>query len=189
LKQKPDTINTAEQKNNFGNNSANGPKLKLNGNLLTALAALDKALQQSTSSDVENSKRIGLFNEGCRYYSHSYTPTLWHPPWLYQNLLSKVLYFILYPMVFTGILVVVAICQIWTFVQSAPNFFLILEEYNKIGYQNLLYPFYVLDSKRNRHIQHLRGRLRLCALECNVFMEVINLDKYNLFLLGILFQG
>jgi len=146
LKQKPDTINTAEQKNNFGNNSANGPKLKLNGNLLTALAALDKAL-------------------------------------------SKVLYFILYPMVFTGILVVVAICQIWTFVQSAPNFFLILEEYNKIGYQNLLYPFYVLDSKRNRHIQHLRGRLRLCALECNVFMEVINLDKYNLFLLGILFQG
>ncbi len=64
-KQKPEVINTAEQKNNNGSNDVNGstastpemaPKLKLNGNLSTALAALDKALQHSTSSDAESSE-------------------------------------------------------------------------------------------------------------------------------------
>ncbi len=61
-KQKPENINIAEQKNTNANNNANGsnaitpkagPKLKLNSNLSTALAALDKALQNSSSSDYE----------------------------------------------------------------------------------------------------------------------------------------
>jgi hypothetical protein len=61
-KQKPENINIAEQKNTNANNNANGsnaitpkagPKLKLNSNLSTALAALDKALQNSSSSDSE----------------------------------------------------------------------------------------------------------------------------------------
>jgi len=63
-KQPPENTNNAEQKNNNNINNnvigANaptpkaGPKLKLNNNLSTALAALDKALQNSSTSDSED---------------------------------------------------------------------------------------------------------------------------------------
>ena len=65
-KQKLENSNGSEQKSNHGgvnnNNggttiaSKSGPKLKLNNNLSTALAALDQILLNSTSSDAENSE-------------------------------------------------------------------------------------------------------------------------------------
>ncbi len=62
-KQKPKTQNNGEQKNNNSNNNSNGsnsetpkmgPKLKINNNLSTALAALDEALQNSFSLDADS---------------------------------------------------------------------------------------------------------------------------------------
>ncbi len=64
-KQKPDVQGSGEPKINSGNNSANAngsvaiipkpdPKLKLNNNLSMALAALDKALHKSSSSDTDS---------------------------------------------------------------------------------------------------------------------------------------
>jgi hypothetical protein len=63
-KQPPENTSNAEQKNsNTINNNASGanaptskagPKLRLNNNLSTALAALDKALQNSSTSDSED---------------------------------------------------------------------------------------------------------------------------------------
>jgi hypothetical protein len=61
--------------------------------------------------------------------------------------------------------------------------------YNNIGYRNLLYPLHVSTVKRREHSSRLRRPLCLCALENNVFTGVINLDRYNMFLLGLTFQG
>jgi hypothetical protein len=90
--------------------------------------------------------------------------------------------------ILAGIFAEVAFCQNRTLVHPQPDYISSLESYNSIGYRSLLYPLHVSTSKRTRHHQHLQSRLQLCALERNVFTNVINLDKYNLFMLGIKFQ-
>jgi hypothetical protein len=91
-------------------------------------------------------------------------------------------------MVLSGIFAVVAFCQVWTLLQPISNFILLLEAYNNLGHRSILYPLHVSDTKRCRQLRRLQPHLQLCALEQNVFTDVINLDKYNLFLLGLRFQ-
>jgi hypothetical protein len=116
-------------------------------------------------------------------------PPPWHPPWLTQISFINILHYIWYPMVLTGILAVVTFCQIWNLLSPTSNFILDLKNYNNLGYRNLLYPLHVSNAKRRKHSSRLRRTLCLCALDKNVFTDVINLDSYNMFLLGLTFQG
>ncbi len=69
-----------------------------------------------------------------------------------------------------------------------PDFITMVEHYNTIGYHHLLYPLHVSRVKQRQHsILASHQQLQLCALHLGVFSNVINLDKYNLFLLGICF--
>ena len=116
-------------------------------------------------------------------------PPPWHPPWLNQTSFITVLPCLLYLMIFAGFLAVVAFCQILNLLRPISDFILNLEIYNHIGYRNLLYPLHVSIVTRQKNSFLLHRRLCLCVLDRNVFTDVVNLDKYNMFLLGITFQG
>jgi hypothetical protein len=67
-----------------------------------------------------------------------------------------------------------------------PDFISMVEHYNRIGYARLLHPLHVSMAKQRRHsLLQSQNQLLLCPLEHGVYTNVINLDRYNLFLLGL----
>jgi len=71
-----------------------------------------------------------------------------------------------------------------------PDFISMVEQYNHIGYSKLHYPLHVSVIKQRRHaLLYGIQRLVFCPLEYGVYSDVINLDRYNLFLLGLAYMS
>jgi hypothetical protein len=95
---------------------------------------------------------------------------------------------LVFPLGFIALMALYGAGYICDFVLSRPDFITMVECYNHIGYHHQLHPLHVSRAKQKRQSLLASGQqLRLCALHLGVFSNVINIDRYNLFLLGVYF--
>jgi len=75
---------------------------------------------------------------------------------------------------------------VYDYIVYVPEFISMVEQYNHIGYSKQCYPLHVsVIKQRCRALLYGIEHLILCPLEYGVYSDVINLNRYNLFLLGL----
>jgi hypothetical protein len=116
-------------------------------------------------------------------------PPTWHPPW-FNYCLDLLCFFMVYPIGYSLTLESFFALTFYEYILYIPDFISMVEHYNRIGYLKLFHPIHILATKQRRlALLQSKQKIPLCPLEYGVYPDVINLDRYNLFLLGLAYMS